>query len=237
MRRLYTIVSPSHRTIYDEWFRPSLQDRFQLNVRFIDQIGDRQEHHCGTAAFNRTMLAKATLMLTAIEQNMGDVFIYSDVDIQFFRAATAAIDEAIAEHDVACQLDAPLQMARTVHPDFSGHLCAGFLVCRASAATLALWRDVLRYLEARPDRHDQHALNDLLNGMTGRPRPNPHGVRWRYLPAPFFGPGPQLSSAWEPGQPLVVPDAPILHHANWTIGVANKVAQLREVRRLVQQAA
>jgi len=237
MRRLYTIVSPSHRPIYDEWFRPSLHDPFQLNVRFISQIGSREEHQCGTAAFNRTMLAKARLMLEAIERNMGTVFIYSDVDIQFFRPAGAAIDAAIEGHDVACQLDAPLHMTREAHPDFSGHLCAGFLVCRAGAATRALWHDILRYLEERPDRHDQHALNDLLNGLTGHPRPNPYGVRWRYLPESFFGPGPQLTSPWEPGQPLVVPDAPIIHHANWTIGVANKVAQLRDVRHRAQRAA
>jgi hypothetical protein len=237
MKRLYTIVSPSHRGMYDEWFRPSLRDDYRIEARFINQVGAAKDHHCGTAAFNRTMVEKARLMLEAIEQNMGDVFIYSDVDIQFFGPTEAAIDEAIDGYDVACQLDAPLHMGREAHPDFSGHLCAGFLVCRASDRTRSLWRDILGYVESRPRRHDQHALNELLNGLTGKPRDNPYGVRWRYLPEQFFGPGPHLASTWEPGQPLATPFAPLMHHANWTIGVANKLAQLRVVKEQVRAAA
>lgn len=237
MKRLYTIVSPTHRPMYEEWFWPSLQDDYRIEARFIDQVGAAKDHCCGTAAFNRTMVAKARLMLEAIEQTMGQVFLYSDVDIQFFGPTEAAIDEAIAGYDVACQLDAPLHIGRDVHPAFSGHMCAGFLVCRSSDRTLRLWKDILHYVETRPDRHDQHALNELLNGLTGKPVENPYDVRWRYLPETFFGPGPQLVSAWEPGQPLVLPRQPVMHHANWTIGIANKLAQLRTVKEQVCRAA
>jgi hypothetical protein len=34
---------------------------------------------------------------------------------------------------------------------------------------------------------------------------------------------------------LPAPDPPLLHHANYTIGLANKLAQLRYVRDVVDQ--
>ncbi len=35
--------------------------------------------------------------------------------------------------------------------------------------------------------------------------------------------------------PLIVPTNPIMHHANFTIGVKNKVAQLKYVKEKVAQ--
>jgi hypothetical protein len=237
MKRLYTIVTPTHQSLCDEWFLPSLQDEFLIEARRVGQIGSETEHRCGTVSFNRTMVEKARLILEAIEENTDRVFIYSDVDVQFFAPTEQIIDGVMDGYDVACQLDAPLTMGRDVHPDFSGHLCAGFLVCRANERTHALWRDIVRYVEDRPDRHDQHALNELLNGLTGKEIGNAYGVRWRYLPPCFFGPGPQLGRTWEPGQPVKVPQGTVMHHANWTIGVVNKLAQLRAVREIKRRAA
>jgi hypothetical protein len=204
----------------------SVEESIRLG-RVVDETGPR-------ASRNRL---QTTTLLDAIEENTDRVFIYSDVDVQFFAPTEPIIDGVMDGYDVACQLDAPLTMGRDVHPDFSGHLCAGFLVCRANERTHALWRDIVRYVEDRPGRHDQHALNELLNGLTGKEIGNAYGVRWRYLPESFFGPGPQLGRTWEPGQPVKVPQGTVMHHANWTIGVANKLAQLRAVREIVRRAA
>lgn len=235
MKRLYALTTPSHQGLHDDWFRPSLRDDYAVEVRPLEQVGQREDHVCGTAAFNLTMAAKVRLMIDAIRDNWGRVFIYSDVDIQFFGKTEQLIDAAIRNRDLVAQRDARPWMTVLHHPQFSGHLCAGFLACRGNDRTLRLWQAVLDHVRGRPDQHDQQALNQLLNRRTGWRLPNRFGVRWGYLPDAFFGPGPQLRGVWEPGMPLAVPRRIVMHHANWTIGVANKVAQLTAVRTAVAQ--
>ena len=38
---------------------------------------------------------------------------------------------------------------------------------------------------------------------------------------------------WEPGCELNIPQDIVMHHANWTIGIENKIAQLQYVRDIV----
>lgn len=205
----------------------------------MEQLGAIQDHVCGTRAFNQTMIAKVRLMIDAIHENWGQVFIYSDVDIQFFGLTEPLIDDAMQDLDVAAQRDAHPKISAAKNPQFSGHLCAGFLACRANDQTLALWENILAYGLEHPDQHDQQALNVLLNGLTSRRMPNRYGVRWGFLPDAFFGPGPQLTGIWQPGMRLSLPRPVVMHHANWTFGVDNKIAQLaavRECRRVREQS-
>jgi hypothetical protein len=233
MKRLYTLATPSHQSLHDDWFRPTLQDDYIVEMRSLEQVGASEDHCCGTVAFNQTMVAKVRLMLDAIRENWGGVFIYSDVDIQFFGRTEPLIDEAMSNLDVAAQRDAHPRMSPIGNPQFSGHLCAGFLACRGNERTLRLWEGILAYSLGHPDQHDQQALNHLLSWRSGWRMPNRFGVRWGYLPDAFFGPGPQLQTVWEPGMPLATPATIVMHHANWTIGIANKVAQLVAVRRAI----
>jgi len=62
---------------------------------------------------------------------------------------------------------------------------------------------------------------------------NPYGIRWNYLPRQFFGGGTLAGKAWKPGMVLQVPQDIVLHHANWTIGIENKIAQLKYVKNVV----
>ncbi len=237
MKRLYTLATPSHQSLHDDWFRPSLQDDYILEVRSLEQIGANKDHVCGTQAFNQTMVAKVRLMLDAIRENWGGVFVYSDVDIQFFGKTEPLIDDAIRDLDVVAQRDAHPKLSVAKNPHFSGHLCAGFLACRANERTLRLWEAILTYSLEHPNQHDQQALNFLLNGLTGKQMPNRYGVRWGFLPDRFFGPGPQLTGVWQPGTPLSLPHAIVMHHANWTFGVENKTLQLAAVRAAATPAA
>lgn len=237
MKRLYTLATPSHQVLHDEWFRPSLQDDYAVEMRSMAQVGASKDHVCGTQAFNQTMVAKVRLMLDAIRENWGGVFVYSDVDIQFFGKTEPLIDEAMKDLDVVAQRDAHARMSVAKNPHFSGHLCAGFLACRANEQTLKLWEAILAYGLEHPDQHDQQALNFLLNGLTGWAMPNRYGVRWGFLPEAFFGPGPQLTGVWQPGMRLALPRRIVMHHANWTFGVDNKILQLAAVREAAVKAS
>jgi len=62
---------------------------------------------------------------------------------------------------------------------------------------------------------------------------NSHRVRWGYLPPDFFGGGTLTACVWSPGDSLPIPHNILLHHANWTVGLENKIAQLKYVKSVV----
>jgi hypothetical protein len=106
----------------------------------------------------------------------------------------------------------------------AGRKCAGFFVCRAGPATLHLWQRVRAHMIERRVSSDQAALNDVADTC---------GLRWAYLPSTFFGGGALTGKAWTPTESLPVPDGIVMHHANWTTGIPDKIAQLQYVRELV----
>jgi hypothetical protein len=242
--RLYLIYTPSHEEFFRKWFLPSLKDDFELAIERYDQ-------ECPSANFveegwDRTMLHKVDVILRGIEENWNGVFLHADVDIQFFRPCKALLLEAIRDKDLVAQRDSG-----------SGILCAGFFALRGNDRTLALWHAVRKTLLDTNARNEQDILNHLLrgkyrnwlarfdalvSGLRGRSTVylsglrNRFGVTWNYLPKTFFSPG-IYDRCWEPGMDFEVPSGIVLHHANWTVGVENKKAQLEYVRRRVQEAA
>lgn len=210
---LYTLYTPSHEVFYRDWFLPSLKDPFEVRPT-------RLEKRPGPYAFlsadwGSTMLAKVDLILSAIERQWGSVFLYSDVDVQFFRPVRTAVQGLMDDKDVLFQNDSP-----------AGRKCAGFFVCRAGPATLHLWQRVRAHMIERHLNSDQAALNDVVDGCA---------IRWAYLPSTFFGGGALTGKAWTPTEALPVPDDIVMHHANWTTGIPNKLAQLRYVQTLVSR--
>jgi len=126
MMKLYTCYTPSHRVMYENYFLPSLPNEFDLIVEQFPQ--DCPTGSFYTAGWGKTMQRKAALLLRICEANMGKVFVFSDVDVQFFGPIKQVLLDELGDFDIACQ------------DDFVGQYCAGFFICRANAATLALFR-------------------------------------------------------------------------------------------------
>ncbi len=208
----------------DEWFLPSIQDDFDLQATFIEQHGEGCYREADWA---KAVLVKADKIIGAINDNWADIFVYADCDIQFFRPVKEVLHRAIRGHDIVCQQD---------HP--AGVLCTGFFICRANRKTLRLWKRVRESL--RSAGRDQPAFNALVR----RPR-NLRERLWQLvmrcrvgrLPTAFFGGGTFSGKPWRPGDGLFVPDNAAMHHANWTVGVDRKVAQLSYVRATVDARA
>ncbi len=208
---LYTFYSKSHAILKDDWFAPSIQrinDDLNVTIRFIDQLGTG---NYGTKEFNQTMLDKIDLIDDAIKENWGGIFVYADIDIQFFRPFSNIIREMLKKYDMVIAKDSP-----------QGTCCAGFFAARANKRVKRLWQDV-RKLTPTTRGDDQGALNKFLR------RTHPCPVKWAYLPKEFFGGGTLTGKNWEPGKSLPVPQNIIMHHANWTVGLPNKIAQLQLV--------
>lgn len=249
--RIYTLSTQSRSVFKDRWFLPSLNalpDKFELIVTSDSRRQDAPAY--GTSEFNRVMETKTDLLVDAIRQCWGQVFLYSDIDVQFLQSFQARIPALMGENHLVAQRDSP-----------QGHLCAGFMMLKADWPVLNLFQEIKLQLSRQSNLDDQAALNHELikSGVPEERRglrydelvteaysragnsfsaltniPNQFGLKWNYLPATFFGAGTESGKAWKPGDEISVPDDAIMHHANWTEGLENKLAQLEHVREKYQ---
>ena len=235
--KLYAFYTPSHNELLEDWFLSSIQDDFDVVIESKEQVSSSGSFM--EEGWLETMKEKVRLILRASEENEGTLFIHSDVDIQFFKAVIPIITTLIEDYDMLIQKS-------LAH----GYVCPGFFVARGGTRFTQLWTDILHDLNLQTEKHDQNLLNEKLLGahplqhffsklLTGTiyiPK-NEYAVRWKYLPDTFYSPGIDRNrpGLWEPGESLEIPENIVLHHANWTRGVENKIAQLKYVQEHVQE--
>jgi hypothetical protein len=80
--KLYTIYTDSHKNLYENYFLKTIPNEFEIISTKVDQ-------ECATGEFysdgwGKTCYRKVELFYKACLENMGGLFVYSDVDIQFF---------------------------------------------------------------------------------------------------------------------------------------------------------
>jgi hypothetical protein len=218
--KLYAIYTPSHRVLVNDYFLPSLKEYNNFDI-----ILEHQPQECPSAIFKsrgwtKTTRKKVDLILRAIHENWGSIFVFSDVDIQFFAPIEPLIPALMDGYDLRIQRNAP-----------GDKPCTGFFICRANEKTRELWENVRAYMEEFQEVSDQLSFVRCIHNRSRRPE----GLRWGYLPDMFFSAGTLEAKLWKPGQPLKTPHKIVLHHANWTVGIENKVEQLELVKSLVKK--
>jgi len=203
---IHCFFTTAYQVLVDEWFLPSVSE-----YKPVLMVGDGRGM-TGAASYRDRHWGEITrekmdAIIAAIWQNWGRVFIFADPDIQFFRESWEGIAAALEGRDIVFQKDSPRGIA-----------CTGFFACRGNEKVLRFW---LKARALHPD--DQIAANRLL-------RRRDCDVRWGFLPDTFMSGGTLTGKLWAPGMALPLPEGMVLHHANWTIGLPNKLAQLRYVR-------
>ncbi|MEQ8718844.1 MAG: putative nucleotide-diphospho-sugar transferase [Acidimicrobiales bacterium] len=249
--RLIASVSASHARLVEEWFLPTVPAGFEPVVVDAEQL-------CASGEFRSDgWMNQVALKFVAIEEatwgHDGEIAIFSDVDIRFFEGFTPELArELLGDRDIAFQ-----------QGSLSGTLCAGFYIFRVGDRARSFFQRVEAYLTPDYVGDDETAMNEelrvpLLRGMgkidslgerprrlafdaltafhARRPRPADQ-LSWRLLPSYIWNPGLSRPREWRPGDPLRVPRTIHVHHANYTVGVANKLAQLAEVDRIVASRA
>ncbi len=214
--KIYAIYTPSHEQLFHDWLLRSVQEFGEFEL-----IAECHAQECPSGDFMqdgwvKTMERKVDLVIKAIHDNWGDIFIHADVDIQFLDYCADLIKHEMCNVDLAFQRENP-----------AGGLCGGFFVCRANEKTLALFEQVKKIMCS--ERNDQICLNDLLRFS------NPFNIAWKYLPECFFGGATLKSDGWSPAWTpqageIPMPQNPVMHHANFTVGLQNKNAQLSQVK-------
>ena len=205
--KLYTFYTDSHQSMYEEVFLPSLiPNEYELIAKKFDQ-------HCPSGDFDSegwdiTMRNKAELILQAIEDNWGEVFVYVDCDVQFFQPTKDYIIESMGNADLICQND--------MHS-----YCAGFVAVRANEKTQELYKKVIADTPKCGD--DQRALNGVL-------RRERRIVKVKKFDNRIFTIAMAERAIWH-GKEVTVPNNLLAHHANWTVGIENKLKLMEMVRK------
>jgi hypothetical protein len=208
--KLYTYYSESHQVLFERYFRPSLPDGddLELEVTQIRQFGDGNYM---TEGWRQTMREKVGVILNALDRD--PCFIWDDCDVQFFGPIVDVLTAELGEYELACQNDS------------GGMLCAGFFICKSTENTKRMFHTIFEEMTADTSEvDDQQRLNR-----------HAHACRCTFLSQRFWTVGLQLNGVGRPltrwqGQDVAVPKGILMHHANWTVGVDNKIKLLELVR-------
>jgi len=213
--RLYVYFTDSHKRMLDEYFLPSLiPGEYTLTIGQLPQRDPRGRFR--TKGFNETMRERALLTAQAVrvaQQEGEEFFVQTDCDIQFFGRTVEILLNAIDGNDLVAE---SAKSWRGDGPRLSG----GFFICRASDLMYDVWSQIAARVTATTNEQQ------LLNRKKIRRQ-----FRCNTLDNRFWSP----RRKWAPGQPLHVPDDIVMHHANWTLGVGNKMKMLAAVRAKVQK--
>jgi len=241
--RLYCFYTVAYQELIDRWLGPSAAYEYELITRCDPDAHVVEYKQEGWLSVTRR---KVDFILEALGDNAGHSFLFSDPDVQFLGPTRARLARALGRRDLLFVKDSP----------GAHRIGTGFFLCRSNPKTLEFWRAVREMMEQDElcGDGDQDCVRKLLVGSliekihrrldhAGRSQlaaaglsrrgVNPYGLRWGYLPVTFFGGGTLTGRRWEPGMTLPVPDRVVLHHANWTGNFANKAAQLRYVKEVV----
>ena len=203
--KIYTIYTPSHSVLYNNYFLKTLPNEFQIISKEIPQECETGEFY--KEGWDKTCYRKVEFFIQACEENMGSHFIYSDVDIQFFGDIKDVLIGEIGDFDIACQNDT------------GPYYCSGFFICNANNRTL----NMFNMMKKNYNKEDQTSLNEQI-----------HLVRSKFLSRRFFTIAHSTNSVWN-GQDFYLPNDILMHHANWTAGIDNKIRLLDLVRKKMEK--
>ena len=81
--KLYTNFSPSHRCLYENYFLKSLpKGEFELIIEENPQKCESGNWY--QPGWEESCIMKSEFVLKACKESMGEIFVFSDVDVQFF---------------------------------------------------------------------------------------------------------------------------------------------------------
>lgn len=215
--KIFTLVTPSHEPLLSDWFLRTLP----VDCQPVVQRFAAPPVEYAKGQWHRVVAQKFEILRRAFaSEPEGSIFVMSDVDVRFYQPFSEDVRQRIEGRDVLFQNNRP-GLAHAAR-----HICTGFMVIRCCPRARAFFERAYAVLLAadHPRTGDQYAcIHTLEEGATR--------IRYALLPDRYWTPV-HRGAPWQPFDPLAPPADVILHHANKTIGVPNKIAQLRAGERL-----
>lgn len=212
MKKLITFYSESHKDIYDIFYNSCNKylKNFDLKYKIIDQVSPTGEYE--SLGFDLAMLEKVKWIIENIDINDNNYMIFSDCDVQFFQD----INEDLDLYDIMFQEDL-------------GSYCAGFFICKQNQIVLDFFNYVYETLVLNMNGiiHDQTIINHILHNNAFPIIKVGLLNRNKYWTIANVNSG----QRWNDGDEIsYVPNDVIMHHANFTVGVKNKIELLKQVK-------
>jgi hypothetical protein len=207
--KLVSFYTDSHAEMMHDFCLPSVK-----MGGFNAEIVKSNRQICPSGAFNDAgfadcMLEKLDLLA---EQPIGKRVLYVDADCLLFDNAKAFFEGVeLQKNQIAFQWD-------------SGQLCCGVVLWDQTETTRRWWQFIRDYAEVTA-LIDQTAMNRLLNESKKLP------VSVCALPFPTVGNWSHVrlqNKLWD-GERFALPEPCYLWHANFTIGIENKIKMLQFV--------
>ena len=225
--KAYTLFTDSHKKFLTDYFLPTFPFRSEIELTIL-----HRQQHCKTATFETlgwkdTMKDKAECFYENIKKcNDDEIFMFIDPDIQFFGDFYNDIVERIKNVDILWQ------------NDVIGGVNTGFFAVRNNSKTRSFFKTLLGNLESDNFSQEQVLAYYILREYGANDSIN---VKWEFLPdeywtyghiaATFNKAGTGLKGSWtEDTEDFEIPDNMIIHHANWTAGIENKIKLLNIVK-------
>lgn len=206
--RIYTAYSTSHKPFLP-WFN-TIKD-VEPDVEIIyNELGQKCiTGEYGSEGWEQVTYEKLEKIIQIFNDttDKADYFVYSDVDIQFFKPITRLGEKALLNHDIVFQ------------NDYAGSQCTGFFYCRKTPQTLKLFEEALSVNCIH--KEDQTSVQEVLKKTTN--------LRWALLPIEFFTFG-MFHTQWGGQEKFQIPKNIAMHHANWVKGIPSKLKLLEVVR-------
>lgn len=214
--KLYTCYTDSHLALLEGHFLPSWG---LSGLELVAPIKLQQRSSTGefeSDGFQQTCIDKVDVILQACATET-EPFVFSDVDVRFY----GSLVETMTKH--------PMQLCQMAFQnDHGGGACTGLMWLRPCEAVREFWKNV-RSRMLTEVQMDQDAANRVINSLGAR-------ICYDILPDSFWTFG-ATGRHWEPGMPVNPPANLLVHHANWTKGIANKMELLEAVRTKVESMA
>lgn len=162
----------------------------------------------------KTMYRKVQYIIDYLDElKNGELLIHADIDIVFYKPFAKDLRKLMCDSkdDIMFQND-------------GSALCMGFFVVRKSDEIVKLFNTV--YERMKDYKHDQDAMNQIIPTSS---------IQYGTLPARYFSYGPLNGlKRWTPEYTHInVPHDIVIHHANWTVGVENKLKLIQQVKEII----
>jgi hypothetical protein len=211
--KVYTFYTDSHKKLLEEYFIPTFNETnsdLSLEVKKFEQKCSSGNYM--SSGWYQIMMNKVDYILSSIDESWGKVFIHADCDIVFFGSIKEDILQQMEEKDIAAQND-------------GNEICCGFFACKANEKTKSLFEQVKK--EMNEKFNDQQATNKLVKKY----------VSYKYLNERYYSIYRNTNKkVWEKGVNInekEIPKEMLVYHANWTVGVENKIELMNKVKKII----
>jgi len=207
--KLYCVVTPSHRSLYERFFIPSLdRSAFELHDLWLEQEGDGDFLADDFKSCIRFKLAK---IRESIDQNPGKIIVWSDIDIQFF---------SLQPEHILAYFDAETDFVAQRLNSHDRVVCGGFYAIRCSSKMKDFFERITQVTQEETGGNEQEAINSVLTIA-------PRSINWRLFGSEFY--------ARTHG--IRIPKGALLHHATCVIpgdSIGQKTQMLHALEQFEQ---